>query len=146
VHANAHEKFPDFDAVLRKYLADYEPQRVMNTYQNGIYCMLVQAYGDPTYFPRMRQSAQWLLDIQGNEGTWGYGMKVGEDKNEGEVQVRKVLQVTGGQPIDQTPASQPLTRTTAWDKGADGDNSVTQYALLGLHAAGRAQLQVPQET
>ena len=144
VHAGAHKKFPDFDAAVRKYIATFDPLYSNNTYMNGIYCMLIEAYGDPTYLPKMRKTAQWLIDTQGPDGTWGYG--VHRKGDEPAVAVRRVLQVAGGRPVDQPAGGEPLTRKSKWEEGADGDNSVAQYALLGLHAAGRFDVKVPRET
>ena len=144
VHAEAHKKFPDFDTTVRKYIAQYDPVRTNGTYMNGLYCMLIEAYGDPTYLPQMRKSAQWLLDTQGPDGTWGYGIQL--KKEAPAVAVRRVLQVAGGRPLDEPAGGEPLVRKTKWEDGADGDNSVTQYALLGLHAATRFEVKLPKET
>ena len=144
VHAEAHKKFPDFDATIRKYIATYDPVRTNGTYMNGLYCMLIEAYGDPTYLPQMRKAAQWLLDTQGPDGTWGYGIQL--KKEAPAVAARRVLQVAGGHPLDQPAGGDPLVRKTKWEDGADGDNSVTQYALLGLHAATRFEIKLPKET
>jgi hypothetical protein len=143
VHADAHKKFPDFDATVRKYIATFDPTGNRGTYMVGIYCMLIEAYGDPTYLPQMRKATQWLLDTQGPDGTWGYGLPIKEAKEE--VPIRRVLQVAGGRQPDEPAGGTPLARRTEWDKGADGDTSVTQYALLGLHAASRFGVKIPKE-
>ncbi|MDQ3440435.1 MAG: VWA domain-containing protein, partial [Planctomycetota bacterium] len=144
VHADAHKKFPDFDATVRNYIATFDPLYSNGTYLNGLYCMLIEAYGDPTYLPQMRTTAQWLLDTQGPDGMWGYGIHLKQPPPA--VAVRRVLQVAGGRPLDQPAGGEPLVRKTKWEEGADGDNSVTQYALLGLHAAARFEVKIPEET
>src|SRR5437868_12004025 len=57
----------------------------------------------------------------------------------------KLLTVAGGRPPDD-PAKGPWQRITDWKNGHDGDQSCTQYALLGLHAASRSGVKVPPET
>jgi hypothetical protein len=98
VHADAHKKFPDFDATVRRFIATYDVHDISGTYEIGIYMMLVQAYGDPTFTPQLRTAAQWMLDTQGSEGTWGYGFNTGNsDATEKDL---RVLKVAGGRPIN----------------------------------------------
>jgi hypothetical protein len=44
-----------------------------------------------------------------------------------------VIQVAGGHP-STSRGRRAASSQDQWEDGADGDNSVTQYALLGLHA------------
>lgn len=144
VHSGAHKKFPEFDAHLRKFLASYKPENVDATYQIGLFCMLVEAYGDPTFLPQLRRSARWLIENQGPGGSWGYGVAM-DEKLLGVAEEKKVLRVAGGRPLDGSDVAQPIARATPWEKGGDGDNSVTQYAVLGLHSASRSRIKPAPE-
>lgn len=150
VHAGAHKRFPDFDAALRSYL-----QRGRSTfrdglyvYEAGLYCMLVEAYGDPTFLPELRQVARYLVEAQGPGGTWDYHPSVPAEAFDVDAQdLAKPLRALGGRPLEG-PGSGPeqWKRRTEWGEvGADGDNSVTQYALLGLWAVSRLGIKPPEE-
>jgi Mg-chelatase subunit ChlD len=136
VHSGAHKKFPDFDAQLRKLLGSYRVNAQHDTYQAGLFCMLVAAYGDPTFLPQMQQTARWLVENQGPEGSWAYGAPLDAKLFE-PAGATKVLQVSGGRPLDGSDVAEPMKRVTPQDKVRDGDNSASQYAILGLHAASR---------
>jgi Mg-chelatase subunit ChlD len=147
VHAGAHRRIPEFDQALRSYLNKVTPHDdVRQVYDAGLFCMLIEAYGDASYVPKLRECARWLLENQGKDGTWGYGTSVSDAVFKKPV-VDKVLQVAGGRPLDG-PGSEdePWARMTPWEKGDDGDTSVTQYALLGLHAVSKAGVRLPAET
>jgi Mg-chelatase subunit ChlD len=143
VHANAHERMPDFDATLRRYLAEIPVHG--QTYIDGLVCMLVEAYGNPAFRPKLREVAAYLVEAQGAGGSWGYGASVQAEAPAAEVQ-RRVLTVSGGIPLDAPRTSESLTRRSKPSRDHDGDNSTTQYALLGLHAASRAGLKPPAAT
>jgi hypothetical protein len=143
VHAGAHKRHADFDKHLRKYLGSIEPQ-YLQAYQAGIICMLLEAYGDPSYLTLLEACVQYLLDLQGTGGAWTYSRPWPRDffkKPEDD----RVLVVSGGHPIEGAEAKQPRGRRTDWKQGIDGDNSVSQYALLGLHAASRSGLPIDSE-
>lgn len=145
VHADAHTRFPDFDAALRAYLAKSQPRK-LGTYELGIFCMLVESYGDPVFLPKLREAARSLLENQGPEGSWSYGVTL-DDKLFHDPAQERALQVAGGVALDESDESrQPWKRLTPWDVGRDGDNSVSQYALLGLHAASRSGIRLSPET
>ncbi|QDV06095.1 von Willebrand factor type A domain protein [Planctomycetes bacterium Poly30] len=157
VHARAHIEFPDFDEQLQSYLDDLRPGflRSQSTYRNGILAMLLDAYGDPRYLPLLRDAAAYLVNAQGPSGTWSYRVPLPEwlfelapapEDAEGPTLPTSPLRVIGAAthepaPIsavtDRAPDRTPLRREVDWERGADGDNSLTQYAILGLHAAER---------
>ncbi|MBI4604884.1 MAG: VWA domain-containing protein, partial [Planctomycetes bacterium] len=143
VHAGAHEKVPDFDAQLREYLSKVEPDRV-GAYQAGILCMLVEAYGDPSFLGVLRGATRYLLEAQGPEGSWTYHTRLKDDVYR-DPEAEKTILVSGGVPLEGEAAAPELARTTEWRLGQDGDNSVSQYAVLGLHAASRSGLRLSPE-
>lgn len=145
VHANAHKRFPDFDAALRQYLAKVDATN-LGGYQGGLLCMLIESYGDPTFYPKLRQATRYLLEAQGKEGTWTYNSSIPtemfKDAHEGQV-----LRISGGTPLEGPgSAGEQWTRLTDWAKGGDGDNSVSQFALLGLYSASRSGIRLPAVT
>jgi hypothetical protein len=143
VHAGAHKRHADFDANLREYLNAIEPER-LEAYQAGILCMLIETYGDPSYVPTLKVVARYLLELQGAQGSWSYSRVFPRGFFKGQEDDR-VLKVSGGQPLEEPRAKQPLARHTDWKEGIDGDNSTSQYALLGLHAASRSGLSIDAE-
>ena len=143
VHSKAHKRFPDFDSTLRGYLTRVDAQKIGQTYDLGLLCMLIEGYGDPTFGPKLRSAARWLLEAQGPAGTWNYSAPVPDELFQPVAQT-KALQITGGAPAGQR--GEDWKRLTEWNIAQDGDNSVTQYALLGLQAASRSGIRIPRET
>jgi hypothetical protein len=78
VHAGAHKHHPDFDAALREFLSGVTTKTLQSssTYQAGLLCMLIEAYGDAEYLPKLELAGRYLLETQGTEGSWGYGPDV----------------------------------------------------------------------
>ena len=149
VHAGAPQKYPEFDAQLRAYLTKFDPRTTqLGTYESGLFCMLIEAYGDPVFLPKLRDTARYLLELQGAEGTWGYGYSI-PSTIYGPVSLGngKALQVFGGTPLEgSNPGVDVLDRLTDYGKNHDGDNSVSQFALLGLQAASRWHVLAAPET
>jgi Mg-chelatase subunit ChlD len=141
VNAGAAEKIPEFDAQLRRYLDQTDPrQKQLPVYEAGIYCMLIEAYGDPTYRPKLRDAARYLVEIQGPGGSWNYGSGFADPALFGPKQQARPqsLQVFGGTPLDGgKPATELISRVTPFAKNSDGDNSTSQFALLGIRSAAR---------
>lgn len=139
VHSGAHRKFPDFDAALRGLLAKYDPLEE-GVYVAGVVGMTVEAYGDPSLYGALERVVRYLLDAQGERGAWDYrgGAKVLSEP-------ARVLEVLGGLPPGGR-SREELSRAVDWKLGSDGDNSVTQFALLGLHAASRSGYRIWPET
>ena len=138
VHSGVHERDADFDAALRELLAETDPVG-LGVYASAVLCMLIEAYGDPVFFGDLRVAARYLVEAQGSGGTWTYSAPVpretiADPPREG------ALEIFGGVPLDGSSLGEPLARTG--DVGRDGDNSATQFALLGLHAASRAGVRV----
>jgi hypothetical protein len=142
VKAGAHQRLPDFDEQLRAFLGRVRPEEV-GVYGAGVLCMLLESYGDAEFHPLLRLTTRFILEAQSAEGSWDYYPKIPADvlldPNAG-----RALQVWGGRPTDGSPAEQ-WRRLTEPGKHVGGDNSITQYALLGLHAASRVGVEVPRE-
>lgn len=145
VHAEAHKKIPAFDLALRSFLERVEPATspARGTYTNGLLCMLIQAYGDPTFDRKLRQAARWLVEAQGSDGTWTYNINL-PDAIFNQHASSGALQVSGG--LAPGAVGESWQRLTPWPKDPTaGDNSNTQYALLGLQAAASSGIRLPAD-
>jgi zinc-ribbon domain/von Willebrand factor type A domain len=85
------------------------------------------------------------VEGQAASGSWTYTPQV--DPTLCNDPDRRVLQVTGGVPLQgaSTPVTE-WTRTMPWNAHMDGDNSISQFAVLGLRAAQRCSVPIPKET
>ncbi|HZN64877.1 MAG TPA: VWA domain-containing protein [Tepidisphaeraceae bacterium] len=143
VKTGAHKRYPDFDAQLRAYLPKVRPAQV-GVYGSAVLCLLLDAYGDPEFYPQLAAAARYLFEGQTAEGSWQYYPTI-PDEALLDPRSRRPLQVWGGRPTDGSPAERWLRRVEP-DKHEGGDNSVTQYAVLGLHAAARGGVEIPADT
>lgn len=142
VHCDAHKRYPEFDRAVRAYIHRAEPKQ-HSSYQNGLLAMLIEGYGDAAFVPKLEQAARWLVEAQGEDGTWSYRAPVPsrffpDPEPMPEPEEDAVVQVVGGQPIERPEVPDtPLLRTQSWALGKDGDNSTSQFAMLGLWSAAR---------
>lgn len=144
VHADYHKKSPAFDAELRGMLSRADPSD-LGTYGAGCYIMLIEAYGDGYYMPKLRHALRCLVENQGVEGSWGYYTRV-PDELLRDPAAERVLQIRGGLPLEgEGSLGTPLKRITPYTKDDDGDNSTSQYALLGMWSATKAKAPVEPE-
>jgi len=143
VHAGAHRKFPDFDQALRGYLDRYPPNSYQTVYQYGLASMLIEAYGDPAYFSKLRKASRYLVESQGKMGSWTYLTDVPANlTDENDHAALRVISGVSGAP---DPNDKGMSRLTDWSLGQEGDNSCTQFALLGLHSASRCHIKISPE-
>ncbi len=145
VHADAHKKIPEFDAALRAYLARVDPAQPPGshqTYVNGLLCMLIQAYGDPAFEPKLRTATRWLVESQGRTGrgrtTAEFPRRCSPSRRHGRAAGRR-----------RPPAGcarRALEAADALAQGPlNGDNSCTQYAMLGLQSAASSGIDLPAD-
>ena len=139
VHAGLHRRNPTFDAALRVQLSNLELAE-LGTYELGLCCMLIEHYGDATFRPKLQDAARLLFEGQGPGGAWDYRVTVAAERRL-DPEAAQPLQVYGGTPLDG--AATPWQRAAS--KSSDGDNSVSQFALLGLRAAAAAGVPLPDE-
>jgi len=142
VRAGLHRRDADFDRRLRDYLDRVRPEKI-GTYACGVLCMLIEAYGDTTYEPKLRAAARYLFEGFGSRG-WDYAPTVDDDAM-ADPRSQKPLQVWGGRQRDGDGA-----RLEKWQRATtqrsdehDHDNSLAQFAVLGLHSAARTGVEVP---
>jgi len=139
VHAGLHKRNAEYDAALRDYLTRVEVPRGLqsNTYQMGLFNMLIEAYGDSAFLPKLRTATRWLVENQGPKGSWGYGVSV-DPALFAEPEPDRVLIAKGFRPLEGPGSDgEPMERKGGLKSGGDGDTSVTQYAVLGLHSASK---------
>lgn len=126
--------------------------RAMATYDLGILAMICESLADARWVPLLRSAIQRLVDMQGEDGSWGYGVETPEDapstdKTEDAPKTKsKRIRIAGGHPIGEAKPVQGLKRRTEWSQGESaGDHSVSQYAVLGLFAGHRSGVTVDAE-
>ncbi|MEM8713587.1 MAG: VWA domain-containing protein, partial [Planctomycetota bacterium] len=154
VHARAHEEFPEFAEHLEIFLDQQRPGEMteQTTYRCGLLAMLLDALDDPARRPLVQDVATYLVNAQQESGTWPYASQVPpwmfrlrapktESKDDGTI--LGPLRVLGGGSLKERPShpaelrageeTVSVRRRIAWARES-GDNSLAQYALLGLHA------------
>ncbi|QOV89700.1 VWA domain-containing protein [Humisphaera borealis] len=146
VHSDHHKKNPACDAAVRMFLDGADPVS-LGTYAAGVYLMIAEHFGDAMYMPKVRNATRYLIESQGKGGTWGYGGN--RDRKfyaETPPDLSDPLSIVGGKPTEGPGSDEAvMTRISKPEAGEDGDNSVTQYAILGLHSAARMGLKIPPE-
>lgn len=144
VHADAQHRIPEFNAAFSEFMSGIELQR--HAYTDGLICMLVESYKGSEYFPNMQRSAQYLVEAQGVKGAWTYTDQ--SDEITASSISHSVPSMSGGRPVNnQSDSSQNrLKRQKKPHPDNDGDNSCSQYALLGLNAASRMGVKAPEDT
>lgn len=144
LHAKALDRDASVGDAIRKYLNEVSIN-MLGTYNVAILAMLLDELGtDPQ---RLADCAKYFVETQGKDGSWAYGKwvpQVGEPK--ARKVVRKLVVVDGGEPIDEPgPSWIEVRRENPPDFTGSGDNSTTQYAILGLRAAARSGIGIPKD-
>jgi hypothetical protein len=131
VHGGMPENDPQFQSLLKGILE----KPLERTYNVALTAMVLEELDRTKYQKRIAQCAQYLVDNQCTNGQWGYGdpsifaadliLPPLPPKSKG---LRKV----------------PITRKR--DGLAAGDNSNSQYAMLGLRACHDAGIVLPAAT
>ncbi len=141
--AKASKNLPIFDEVLKSVLA----WKLDNTYCVALLAMTLAEHDPDKYRGEIGRCAQYLVDNQCVNGQWDYGE---------ETPVADAKAYAGRKPV-KTPsaagaaapeATAPRTaiRRRELKVRPNGDNSNTQYALLGLRAGADAGFDAPADT
>ncbi len=142
VHCGAHERYPELDAALRRWLERQRPAK-LGVYRLALLAMTVDALGDASLEPQFEDALRCLVEGQGPGGSWSYyptyapWLLPEPDASAEDAGPASLVTVEGGEPPQQDTGEQPLQRTQSWHANKDGDNSVSQFAILGLMAAER---------
>ena len=138
---------PEFKQVLDHCLQ----RKLERTYQAAVLAMALEAHDPSRYAGHIKNCAQFLLDNQCDNGQWSYGKPVdlptpslGPDRVATPDSGTSFVAGAGVGRDANTRAKTPLVRRGAG--GDTGDNSNTQYALLGLRSCEDAGFKVPFDT
>ncbi|HLF91962.1 MAG TPA: VWA domain-containing protein, partial [Planctomycetota bacterium] len=116
-------------------------------YCAGLRALALEATHDPDLKALTRECAEYLVEAQGPHGTWGYQALVPITPVAlPEAAQESGLSVSGGEPLDEEVKGEEVARKGTCKQPGDGDNSCTQFALLGLHAASKCGYRIPRET
>lgn len=138
VHADYHERNPTFAATLKSSLKNVE-KWLSSTYGNAVICMLIDALGDESLRPVLMNATRHLIEGQGSDGSWSYECSLPNAGAPDEPPPPSFVTVS-------QPGGEDLTRVGPWsEKELNGDNSVAQFALLGLRVAQRWGFDVPKD-
>jgi Ca-activated chloride channel family protein len=137
------------DKILRFLKAPSWRKSPHAMYVVGLRALALEATHDPDLRPYLGECAQYLIEAQGPKGTWSYRAEFNlpeaappADPSSG----RARITVLGGEPLEEEAKGEELKKLRlAKDAPTDGDNSTTQFAILGLHAASKAGFQIPAE-
>ncbi len=148
LHSGELEKHPAFFEKALEYLRTRNLQSVYD----AALTLMGLAFADPVENrPRIRAIAQALVDAQSAAGGWSYSEEFVKKvkplppaSGGGAVQVQGSVPIRGW-PGVKTPGPVRLARRVPWREGG-GDNSCSQYAVLGLQAAWNAGIRCPGET
>ncbi|MGC4033517.1 MAG: hypothetical protein QM754_17650 [Tepidisphaeraceae bacterium] len=138
-YSGLHKRNADFNVGVNKAIEKYRPTTGSAMYQAGIMLMLIEAYGSPQHLGIAREIAQGIVNSQCADGSWQYaynGKPVEEKK--ASVVTNGPIQLSDGDEIKEAAVdSGVLKRTDGKPLPDGGDNSTTQYAVLGLASAQR---------
>jgi hypothetical protein len=142
IHAGTDRSLPEFRKLLDALL-DKECRR---TYCTACLAMALCALDKNVYQWKIAECGQFLVDNQCTNGQWGYGEPVGIEKK-----TRSPGNVSSGGGNSSQPEPGAATRSVKKvpinrrRKGPEsGDNSNSQYAVLGLRACMESGVEIPQ--
>ncbi len=149
VHGGVKRTDPDFSAAFEAMLAG-EPSQ---TYRVALQAMVLEEVDRVKYQLRLHQCAQFLVDNQCENGQWSYGQPTNYTKEAptGDVatprghEAGKVVIFGDPEPGQKPPVRQRIPVKQNREGPRSGDNSNSQYAMLGLRACHDAGIILPRE-
>ncbi|MFA5795299.1 MAG: hypothetical protein WC980_09600 [Candidatus Brocadiia bacterium] len=146
----------EFQALLERTLEN----PLDRTYHVVLQAMALEAIDKQAYEARIADCAQYLVDTQCSNGQWSYGLER-PSENWKKIRYGKAV-VTGPDKKGPTPPPKDVriipgsgTKSVKLGNykaiqskklgGPSGDNSNTQYAILGLRACKETQVFIPEE-
>jgi len=135
------------DETFKNLLDHVLAKELTTTYSVSLMAMALEAIDKRKYQERLAQCAQFLVDTQCVNGQWGYGKPAAPDAptpaHRSDVATGGGSRGGKGKP-EGTQAGPPTITIKRRGQGpANGDNSNSQYALLGLRACVSADVNVP---
>lgn len=151
VSGEANLRHPAVQQLVDRCLQD----EIRSTYQASTLALALEALDPGRYQPAISRCGQFLLDNQCKNGQWGYGKAVPLPTLTLGASTRRPV-TTGGAGGGSRAGTGTAALTTRprqaialKPRGAGpdrGDNSNTQYAVLGLRACEEANVRIPPET
>lgn len=149
IHAGLPKNHPTVQALIQKILA----KPFLLTYNVALTAMVLESYDQVKYQYRIAECAQALVNYQCLNGQWSYSSRFRSDEathpelSKGPAQPIEIITEAS---ITKTPLTVALKtfviKRLRKTRERDGDNSNTQFALLGLRAAARSNIIIPAET
>ncbi|RPH50709.1 MAG: hypothetical protein EHM91_01780 [Planctomycetota bacterium] len=154
VHAGVPEEGPEIQALLQKMLG----AELQKTYKVALQAMILEELDRVKHQHRIAECAQFLVDNQLKNGQWSYGDPTPFLKDVPTTGTpRKDVATSGKKAAKPVPGvrTKPVVKTRivvtkrrdGWGENgaAEGDNSNSQYAALGLRACHDAGIVIPPE-
>ncbi len=150
VHAGIPESDPDFQQILKIMLES----RLERTYNVALQAMILEELDRVKHQVRLQQCAQFLVDNQCLNGQWSYGAPslFAEDIHTGMGRdtASPPVRTTVREYVPSGPRLKPRVKAFVRvykkrDGPPTGDNSNSQYALLGLRACHDAGVLLPPD-
>ncbi|MFA5794501.1 MAG: prenyltransferase/squalene oxidase repeat-containing protein [Candidatus Brocadiia bacterium] len=156
-HSGLNEDNPKFKELVASMLQKNEPQ----VYPVSLRAMALESINRVKYQEQIADCAQSLVNYQATNGQWGYDAMFRKGKDIKPVVTPdppKVIEVISDAAVPAPQRKDSKTESKKEDKlksyavnrnnpkrPPSGDNSNTQFALLGLRAAARAGVAIPKE-
>lgn len=132
------------DKIVELLRSDLWSKSGHAVYSAGLRGLALEATKDPELKALAREVAEYLVESQAEDGSWTYRMDVDITPAAPKVVEASGVSVSGGEPLDEESKGEVVAKKGA-KMGNAGDNSCTQFALLGLHAAAKCGFSVPRE-
>lgn len=141
------------DPILKNWIDMMINEPLAATYNVALKAMVLELIDREKYQEQIAECAQALVNYQALNGQWSYDAtyKKGKDEHPVPTGTPKIIEVitdgTGDIKKKVTPPTKGFeVKRNNNQRPNDGDNSNTHYALLGLRAAARCGITIPQET
>ncbi|MCE9582254.1 MAG: HEAT repeat domain-containing protein, partial [Planctomycetes bacterium] len=146
IYAMIHAGVPMDDPLMKEGIEVLEKMPINSTYDVSICAMALADVDAAGHRERLAEIAQWLCDTQCTNGQWSYGSWTGQVVSPAKPGPEKKTETPSPKAGGETAAEAAKIRI-AWrnhQRSPTGDNSNTQYALLGLRAClGAADIPKP---
>ena len=142
IHARVPEGDPDFQTLLKEMLK----QKLTTTYRVSLRAMILEALDRVKYQEQIYACAQFLLDNQNKQGNWSYGKEIVVPPLKKRVATGKAEQPDPAPYWRRKPEVKRKIRIKRqrWSE-KKGDNSNSQYAMLGIRACHDAGISLPSD-
>jgi hypothetical protein len=142
---------PKKNTWLANAIQKIAASKLEKTYNVAVTAMALELADRSRYQYRIAECAQALVNYQCKNGQWDYPSKYepnqGQPKITGETaEPKEIITDQEVKPSTTKAMKKIIVKQTNPKRGEKGDNSNTQFALLGLRAAVRCGVEIPKET